>query len=67
MQHVAPRDQALRGNCVWHCRWFQRLEGLANALLEKNPEKPLTRDLASPVANRLIIQLLYPHPGPRSY
>ena len=45
MQHVAARDQALTQELAFGtARWFQRLDGLANALLEK-PLKAPDRDL----------------------
>lgn len=45
MQHVADRDQALTQELAFGtARWFQRLDGLANALLEK-PLKAADRDL----------------------
>lgn len=44
-QHVAERDQALTQELAFGtARWFQRLDGLANALLEK-PLKAADRDL----------------------
>ncbi|MEH6499637.1 MAG: 16S rRNA (cytosine(967)-C(5))-methyltransferase RsmB [Pseudoalteromonas distincta] len=58
LQHVAPRDQALARELAFGtARWFQRLEGLANALLEK-PLKAADRDLQALLLVGLY-QLLY--------
>ncbi|WP_373185881.1 16S rRNA (cytosine(967)-C(5))-methyltransferase RsmB [Halopseudomonas sp.] len=45
LQHVSDRDQALAQELAFGtARWFQRLDGLANALLDK-PLKAADRDL----------------------
>lgn len=58
LQHVIPRDQALARELAFGtARWFQRLDGLANALLEK-PLKAADRDLHALLLVGLY-QLLY--------
>lgn len=58
LQHVIPRDQALARELAFGtARWFQRLDGLANALLDK-PLKSADRDLHALLLIGLY-QLLY--------
>ncbi|MFN3580197.1 MAG: 16S rRNA (cytosine(967)-C(5))-methyltransferase RsmB [Pseudomonas sp.] len=58
LQHVAERDRGLTQELAFGtARWFQRLDGLANALLEK-PLKAADRDLHALLLVGLY-QLLY--------
>ena len=67
LQHVSERDHALTQELAFGtARWFQRLDGLASALLEK-PLKAADRALHALPTGRPVPAFIYPHTGPRGH